>query len=566
MRFSVPTRSRNHVETYSRWINAVGLVCVLGAIFWGARLRFHFPSTPLSDPDTWGYLNPALSWLGGQGFQQTAGRGWLYPAILAAILKIGGDFSWITYAQHIQGLLAAWVIWQTYRLWQALLGERGVLSQVAELLIGLPVIFLYVLGSGEIVLEALIRPEGIVAIFGASYLFCLVGYFSARWHHPSARRSIVFGAVLLGLSYVIFLLKPSWGISLLFTLLPLLAGTMGDGSFTTRFVPLLAGLGLFALLAVMPFLLGFQRDSSSRTFLPTTLVSVHAKQIALSDRKMIEGDLHRQNSNDPGGLFYRSLERVLLEAKKQPGGCKLLGFDPDYILYRSGLFQDLTLSQHWNAGQLASFCYAVYLKAWLDSPLEMSNKVCQQFSLFFFPDSSDFYSSVKGFRPSREFLYSRQVLPSANPEFNASVRDPYSSYLERLRHPLKNIRDSGGRRFFQFLARNISKLSVWVQLGFLCALVATFIDKTLSRLRLAGFAALAAAAAVYGNVLTVAVVHTLDIGRYRVTYSPYYLLMLAMMATFLIVVASGLLLRGFVRRPDRNPDEYASPPSKSARV
>src|SRR5215470_4032033 len=92
MRLSIPLRSRDHVETYSRWINAFGLVCVLGAIFWGAILRSHFPSTPLSDPDTWGYLNPALSWLGGLGFQQTYGRNWLYPAILAAILKIGGDF------------------------------------------------------------------------------------------------------------------------------------------------------------------------------------------------------------------------------------------------------------------------------------------------------------------------------------------------------------------------------------------------------------------------------------------------------------------------------------------
>jgi hypothetical protein len=44
MRFSIPLGSRNHLETYSRWINAFGLVCVLGAIFWGVTLRFHFLS------------------------------------------------------------------------------------------------------------------------------------------------------------------------------------------------------------------------------------------------------------------------------------------------------------------------------------------------------------------------------------------------------------------------------------------------------------------------------------------------------------------------------------------
>ena len=278
MRFFVPLRCRNHTETYSRWINALGLVCVLGAIFWGAILRSHFPSTPLSDPDTWGYLNPALSWLGRLGFQQTNGRSWLYPAILAAILKIGGDFSWITYVQHIQGLLAAWVMWQTYRLWQALLRERGLLAQV-ELLVGLAAIILYVLGSDEILLEATIRPEGIVTVFVASYLCCLVGYFSARWHHPSTRRSVLFGAGSLVLSYVIFLLKPSWGFSLIFSPVPLLIGALRGGTLTTRFLPLLASLGLVGVLAVMPFLLGFRRDSSSRTFLPTTLVSVHANRL-----------------------------------------------------------------------------------------------------------------------------------------------------------------------------------------------------------------------------------------------------------------------------------------------
>ena len=115
-------------------------------------------------------------------------------------------------------------------------------------------------------------------------------------------------------------------------------------------------------------------------------------------------------------------------------------------------------------------------------------------------------------------------------------------------------------------AYGVAKLSVWLQLAFLAALLATFVDEKVSRLRLAGFTALAVAAAVYGNVLTVAVVQTLDLRRYRVTYSPFYLLMLAIMATFLIVVASGLLSRGFARRPDRNSDEHEFPSSKSARV
>ena len=70
----------------------------------------------------------------------------------------------------------------------------------------------------------------------------------------------------------------------------------------------------------------------------------------------------------------------------------------------------------------------------------------------------------------------------------------------------------------------------------------------------------------YGTVLTVAVVHTLDIERYRMSYSPFYLLTLAMMTTFLLVVASRLFTRSSLGRPKQNSGEHAFNSSKSARV
>jgi hypothetical protein len=58
--------------------------------------------------------------------------------------------------------------------------------------------------------------------------------------------------------------------------------------------------------------------------------------------------------------------------------------------------------------------------------------------------------------------------------------------------------------------------------------------------------------AVYGNMLTVGVVHTLDLDRYRNGYVPALLLTLAMMTTFLFAVAE----RWF-QRPDTLPSESA---------
>ena len=70
----------------------------------------------------------------------------------------------------------------------------------------------------------------------------------------------------------------------------------------------------------------------------------------------------------------------------------------------------------------------------------------------------------------------------------------------------------------------------------------------------------------YVTVLTVAVVHTLDTERYLMSYSPFYLLTLAMTTMFLLVVASRLFTRSSLGRPKQNSGEHAFYSSKSARV
>lgn len=565
MSLAISGHCRNHAQVWSQRIEAIAPVCVLGGIIWGAILRFHFPSTPLSDPDTWGYLNPALTWLSGLGFQQTAGRNWLYPGILAGILKFGGDFSWITYVQHILGLLAAWIMWMTYRLWRMLLPQRIAWLRILEIPIGLSAVFLYLLSSRSIVFEASIRPEGVEGFFGFSYLFCVVCYFSARWRCCCSWRSIVFGAGSLAGSYLLFLLKPVVGFALLFAFIPVIVGTVGKGSLAARLGPLLVGLALIALLVVAPHILGFQKDGASQKFLPLTLVSVHAKQIVGNAQKPYSQSSIGQHQDASEDAFYQSLEKAFLEAKRDPGGFQLLGFNADYIIYSSNVFQEVARRQHWNDRQLAAFCYSVYLKTWLGSPLEMLAKVCRQLTVFFFPPRKDFYSGITGFNFGRAFLYSLHSMPTS-PKLRPSVQALYSSYLDKLRYPPGNDRDSGGGRFFRFVAELVEKLSVWVQLGFFVALILTWFKRGVSRLRLSGLAVLVVATLTYGTVLTVAVVHTLDIERYRISYSPFYLLTLAMMTTFLLVVASRLVTRSSLGRPKQNSGEHAFYSSKSARV
>src|ERR1700745_468718 len=82
----------------------VSFCAIFGIAIAGLLIRARVPVVPLADGDTWGYLRPALCWLSGLGFEQTYGRDWLYPALLAGILKISGNFCAITYVQRFLGL------------------------------------------------------------------------------------------------------------------------------------------------------------------------------------------------------------------------------------------------------------------------------------------------------------------------------------------------------------------------------------------------------------------------------------------------------------------------------
>src|SRR5437879_4623584 len=73
---------------------------------WAVWQRFVLPLDPIADPDTWGYLSPALRKLTGAEFGHSQGRNFLYPGFLYLILSPFADFRAITFVQHLLGLVA----------------------------------------------------------------------------------------------------------------------------------------------------------------------------------------------------------------------------------------------------------------------------------------------------------------------------------------------------------------------------------------------------------------------------------------------------------------------------
>jgi hypothetical protein len=92
----------------------------------------------------------------------------------------------------------------------------------------------------------------------------------------------------------------------------------------------------------------------------------------------------------------------------------------------------------------------------------------------------------------------------------------------------------------------VAKLASIIQVAFFVSLIPIFFTRRLSDLRLLALAAIMVSTAVYGNMLTVGVVHTLDLDRYRTGYVPALLLALVMMTTVLFAAAERW------RRPSRD--------------
>jgi hypothetical protein len=511
---------------------------VLLGIVWGIWQRHGLPTTPLLNLDSWGYLHPALAWLGGAGFQQTNGRAWFYPAILALTIKAGNDFSWIVKLQQFLGLAGAPLLWLSVRLWLSLYPTRSRLCHSVGVYFGAVASWIYLSNTTQVRSELTIMPEGLLAFFLLAYLACALAYFRARWFSPHLRSAILFGAGSFLLSYSILLLKPAWGFAILTSLVLVAAGVFGPGSRALRFVPVVLAVAGAAGLFAMPNLLGFETDSASRTFLPFTLVSIHAAQIVQNEAKYPPAT-QGQDPDQSELKFYQELAQVWNDARTDPFKSKTLGFNPDYIMYTRGFFSKFQAEQHLNDTELIRLCYSAYLRTWLQAPGAMLAKIGKEIGIFLLGSGTDF--SAHSFKKQQALDMAARFNPSLQDLFAQArsreylqAQPAYLSYLGNLERVYQRGWQINCVNWLRYVALVIAKLSCLLQLAFFGVLAVVLFRKSLSPLRLPALSATMVIAAVYGNMLTIAVVHSLGSDRYRTSYSPALLVALAIIISFLI--------------------------------
>ena len=514
----------------------LGWIVLLLLLAAATAMRMRISPVAISEWDSWGWLDPALSWLGGTGFRERFEREWLYGAFIAACLRLTGSFSGYIIIQQTLGVVAAIFMWLTWRSWTALLPKPFIL-EIAAITTGLLTVALYLFSPIALALELSIRPEGIMAFTAFLQLFCIASYCRFRWHQPKAIASLLFGALALLLAYALFILKPNWLLSVAATTLPVFVGLFGRAiPLSLRLLTPLLGMFLIVSTLILPDKLLFIRTGETRLVLPMTLFTIHADVIQASMRHELEEAEAPEQRRRFLEAFLPVLDREMETARTLASYYPRLGFDPDYLMYRSTVFPFLEREQGMSRQEIASFCQSSFLSGIVSEPFSYARKVFTQLGYFFFPDDGTFFRTR--IKMGKLYEYVLTTIPeSLDATISQPVREMFDTYRRSAVLQAAQLADLEILGPFRGLLRVVRSTAFWIEIAFLLSAASCLFVPSLAQFRLAALVATIFFLAPAGNAVTIALIHALDNSRYRGSYGP---LLLFALATMLVFVATTL--------------------------
>jgi hypothetical protein len=355
---------------------------VLAILFVSAAWRrFSLPLDPITDPDIWGYLSPALLKLTGGDFVHLEGRNFVYPAFVLMVLRVFGDFRTITIVQHLLGMAAGAVAIVTWRR-VAIFVPKPSLPPIVHEVLGFFFAGVVLLAGEPIRTEMQLRPEGVCAFVLSLNLYFVIEFI--RRAFLEKRSAVIFGAGIGVTALLLASLKPSF---ILLTALAAVPVAIFFFRATALREKCLLGLALLlsALGILVPEYLLSGSDEAARTFLPTTLFTTHANLIR--DQLADDLDYGAATPYEPARL-RRILEQLKPEIEKSAvaEGWRFpsLGFSPDYLMHNPGLgAAEVAVEFNDDMTAVSAFYYYYYWRCWQQRPLPMTTKVARQLALFY---------------------------------------------------------------------------------------------------------------------------------------------------------------------------------------
>ncbi len=192
----------------------------LAVVFtWAIWQRFALPLTPIADPDTWGYLSPALRKLTGAEFGHSHGRNFLYPGFLYFVLRCFGDFRAIGVVQHLLGLAAGGLFLLTWRHLRVFV-PVSLVNPSLHNAFGLAGTAIYLLASDTIRIETQLRPEGVCAFLISINLYFTIQFVCCGFVEHRRTAAVVSGIVSVFSSILLASARPNFWFVVIVVMVP----------------------------------------------------------------------------------------------------------------------------------------------------------------------------------------------------------------------------------------------------------------------------------------------------------------------------------------------------------
>ena len=347
--------------------------------------RFSLPQDPLAVFDA--YLLPALVKLSGGAFGDVQGLtkeglNFLYSGMIYLILRTWEDFRAISVIQHFLGLIAGGLF---LAAWSRLADffPRPCLNRVVHEAIGLLGAAIYLLSYAPVFFEMNIRSDSVCMFFEILIFWLLIQFFYYRVILRNTQKAVIYGTSVATNAFLLALLKPSFMLTSLFVVVPVIWLILtAEGNFTGKVAFFATAVPIIVALALTEQYLR-RNDQSAKTFLAETLFVYQAKIILAqmaTDLKHGETDIYsrewlRAACDDLGKDIERS-------RKLYPEKFPVLGFYPDYLMFGHD-----SLLKRWQQ-QLGGEPFLRFLKYWywhsvVSHPLAFAEKVAGQLGVFY---------------------------------------------------------------------------------------------------------------------------------------------------------------------------------------
>jgi hypothetical protein len=501
---------------------------------WAVWQRFKLPLNPIADPDTWGYLSPALRKLTGAEFGHTQSRNFLYPGFLYLVLRCSGDFRAIGVVQHLLGLAAGGLFLLTWRRLRVFVPDSLVNPSLHDAF-GLAGTAIYLLASDAIRIETQLRPEGICAFLISINLYFAIQFVSCSFLEHRRTGAIVCGSATVLTSLLLASAKPSFWFAAIVVMVPVAAFFLRP-NWVRQKIALGLGMVLIASLVLWPERILSRKDEASQTFLPTMLFVIHADLI----RDQMAADL-KENASLPYSTDW--LERVYVALNSEiaksetnyPGHYPSLQFDPEYLWFDpSSITTQLRREFGSNISALCDFYRFYYWRTWQRRPFRALQKVARQFSIYYYPNCPA-YVPMKIW-PLMD-VYERAVTSLDSEEYRKIARSlpALTDFMQRTESLAEN---APATKQQPILREALADLAVsYMSLLLLSLILSAIIFWKQARWRrLRWLAALLLFGAAYNaaSCLEVAIVNSLEVHRY-ITVQMYATLLTQFLAFWLIL-------------------------------